>query len=130
MADKSITTTDEANMSGDKMEEKEKGRHKEIVIYRVIFWRLYSYYLTFLVTVIICYHNLVVPGKSLKDSRHASSGSYSLRDNASGSEDDDCDDEEEQVQNQLNEILASVYWHSTIKGARFYDILLILQNLS
>ena len=102
MADKSITTTDEANMSGDKMEEKEKGRHKEIVIYRVIFWRLYSYYLTFLVTVIIYYHNLVAPCKSLKDSRHASSGSYSLRDNASGSEDDDCDDEEEQVQNQLN----------------------------
>ena len=51
----------------------------------------------------------MVPGKSLKDSRHASSGSYSLRDNASGSEDDDCDDEEEQVQNQLNEILSSVY---------------------
>ena len=93
-------------MSGNKREEKEKGRHKEIVIYRVL---LYSYYLTFLVTVIIYYHNLVAPCKSLKDSRHASSGSYSLRDNASGSEDDDCDDEEEQVQNQLNEILASVY---------------------
>ena len=44
----------------------------------------------------------MAPCKSLKDSRHASSGSYSLRDNASGSEDDDCDDEEEQVQNQLN----------------------------
>ena len=39
VADKAIATTDEANMSGDKMEEKEKGRHKEIVIYRVLFWR-------------------------------------------------------------------------------------------
>ena len=44
------------------------------------------------------YHNVVAPGTSLKNSRHASSGSYSLRDNASGSEEeDDCDDEEEQV---------------------------------
>ena len=44
------------------------------------------------------YHNVVAPATSLKNSRHASSGSYSLRDNASGSEEeDDCDDEEEQV---------------------------------
>ena len=46
----------------------------------------------------IYYYNVVAPVTSLKDSRHASSGSYSLRDNASGSEEeDDCDDEEEQV---------------------------------
>ena len=44
------------------------------------------------------YHNVVAPGTGLKNSRNASSGSYSLRDNASGSdEEDDCDDEEEQV---------------------------------
>ena len=43
------------------------------------------------------YYNVVAPGTSLKDSRHASSGSYSLRDNASGSEEDECEDEEEQV---------------------------------
>ena len=37
VADKAITTTDEANVSGNKMEEKENGRHKEIIIYRVLF---------------------------------------------------------------------------------------------
>ena len=42
VADKAITTTDEANVSGNKMEEKENGRHKEIIIYRVLFY----YYLT------------------------------------------------------------------------------------
>ena len=36
VADKAITTTDEANMSGDKKEEKENGRHNEIIIYRVL----------------------------------------------------------------------------------------------
>ena len=36
VADKAITTTDEANVSGNKMEEKENGRHKEIIIYRVL----------------------------------------------------------------------------------------------
>ena len=45
----------------------------------------------------IYYYNVVAPVTSFKDSRHASSGSYSLRDNASGSEEDDSDDEEEQV---------------------------------
>ena len=60
----------------------------------------------------IYYRKVVAPGTSLNDSRHASSGSYSLRDNASGSEEDDCDDEEEQVKNQLKEIFANVYLHS------------------
>ena len=49
----------------------------------------------------IYYRKVVAPGTSLKDSRHASSGSYSLRDNASGSEEDDCDDEEEQVKKSI-----------------------------
>ena len=38
VADKAITTTDEANMSGDKMEEKENGRHNEIIIYKVLLY--------------------------------------------------------------------------------------------
>ena len=40
VADKAIATTDEANMSGDKIEERGNGRDKEIIIYRVPFWRL------------------------------------------------------------------------------------------
>ena len=39
VADKAITTNDEVNMSGDKMEEKGNGTHTEIIIYRVLFWR-------------------------------------------------------------------------------------------
>ena len=37
VADKAIATNDEANMSGDKMKEKENGTHKEIIIQRVLF---------------------------------------------------------------------------------------------
>ena len=40
VADKAITTNDEVNMSGDKMEEKGNGTHTEIIIYIVLFWRL------------------------------------------------------------------------------------------
>ena len=74
------------------MKEKENGRHNEIIIYKVLLL------LSDLVrNERIYYYDVVSPGTSLKDSRHASSGSYNLRDDASGSEEDDCDDEEEQV---------------------------------